>query len=269
MKRTQAGSPQPRHVDPADAARFRVALATISHEQGRLEWLLRRVIRICCRVVGWHVSVSWQAELPAMTTAPRGSGCLVVCAPHRTWLEPFLLLAAWPEDAARLAWLADGPTVTRSWWHRRLLPRLGILPIEGRIGAPGAYLEAGALALAAGAALVVFPEKGPPSPADRTRAISPGFAYLARRAGAPVVPVVVAGSHAVMRGSHFSVTFLEPLPAGAPDPEALSAASRPLAHALAERVEEMLDRELPGRNAQTDAQLPTVARWAWLGRLFH
>ena len=269
MKRARSSPRQPQPIDPADAARFRAALADRSHEQGRLEWLLRRVIRAFCRVVGWHVSVSWQAELPAMTTARRGSGCVVACAPHRTWLEPFLLLAAWPEDAARLAWLADGPTVTRSWWRRRLLPRLGILPIEGRLGGPGATLEAGAAALAAGAALVVFPEKGPPSPADRTRAIAPGFAYLARRAGAPVVPVVVAGSHAVMRGSHFSVTFLEALPAGAPDPEALSAASRPLAHALAERVAETFDRELPGRNAQTDARLPRVARWRWLGGLFH
>lgn len=269
MKRARSTLRQPSPVDPADAARFRAALASRSHEQGRLEWLLRRVIRAYCRVVDWHVSVSWQAELPAMTTTRRGSGCLVACAPHRTWLEPFLLLAAWPEDAARLAWLADGPTVTRSRWRRRLLPRLGILPIEGRVGGPGAYLEAGAAALAAGAALVVFPEKGPPSQADRTRPIAPGFAYLARRAGAPVVPVVVAGSHAVMRGSHFSVTFLEMLPAGAPDPEALSAASRPLAHALAERVAETFDGELPGRNAQTDAQLPRVARWRWLGGLFH
>jgi 1-acyl-sn-glycerol-3-phosphate acyltransferase len=129
MKRARSTLRQPSPVDPADAARFRAALAGRSHEQGRLEWLLRRVIRAFCRVVGWHVSVSWQAELPALTTARRGSGCLVACAPHRTWLEPFLLLAAWPEDAARLAWLADGPTVTRSWWRRRLLPRLGILPI--------------------------------------------------------------------------------------------------------------------------------------------
>ena len=123
-----------------------------------------------------------------MTTSRLGSGCLVACAPHRTWLEPFLLLAAWPEDAARLVWLADGTTVTRSWWRRRLLPRLGILPIERRAGGPGAYLEAAAAALAAGAALVVFPEKGPPSPPDRTRTIAPGFAYLARRAGARTCP---------------------------------------------------------------------------------
>lgn len=269
MKRAESRPRQPQPIDPANAARFRAALATISHEQGRVEWLLRRVIRAFCRVVGWHVSVAWQAELPAVTTSRRGSGCLVACAPHRTWLEPFLLLAAWPEDAARLVWLADGATVTRSWWRRGLLPRLGILPIERRVGGPDAYLEAGAAALAAGAALVVFPEKGPPSPPDRTRTIAPGFAYLARRAGAPVVPVVVAGSHAVMRGSHFSVTFLEALPAGGPDVEALSTASRPLAHALAERVEEMLERELPDLNAQTDAHLPKVARWRWLGGLFH
>lgn len=269
MKRAESSPRQPQPIDPAEAARFRAALVAISHEQGRVEWLLRRVIRTGCRVVSWHVSVAWHAELPAMTASRPGSGCVVACAPHRTWLEPFLLLAAWPEDAARLVWLADGATVTRSWWRRRLLPRLGILPIERRAGGPGAYLEAAAAALAAGAALVVFPEKGPPSPPDRTRTIAPGFAYLARRAGAPVVPVVVAGSHAVMRGSHFSVTFLEALPAGAPDAEALSAASRPLAHALAERVEEILDGELPGRNAQTDAQLPEVARWRWLGGLFH
>ena len=269
MRRSESRSRRPQPIDAAEAARFRAALATISSGQGRVEWLLRRVIRAFCCVVGWHVSVSWQAELPAMTTARPGSGCVVACAPHRTWLEPFLLLAAWPEDAARLIWLADGTTVTRSWWRRRLLPRLGILPIERRAGGPGAYLEAAAAALAAGAALAVFPEKGPPSPPDRTRTIAPGFAYLARRAGAPVVPVVLAGSHAVMRGSHFSVTFLEALPVGAQDATALSAASRPLAHALAERVEEIIGEQLPGRNAWTDAQLPEAARWRWLGSLFH
>jgi 1-acyl-sn-glycerol-3-phosphate acyltransferase len=256
-------------IEPTDAARFRAALAAASREQGRFEWLLRRVIRAWCRVVDWRFSVSWQAGLPAATTARPGSGCVVACAPHRTWVEPFLLLAAWPEDAARLVWLADGATVTRSWWRRRLLPRIGILPIEGRAGGPATYLEAGAAALAAGAALVVFPERGPASPADRTRPLAPGFAYLARRAGAPVVPVVVAGSHAVRRGSRFDITFLEPMSGGPADPGALSAASRPAAHDLAVRVEAAIDAELPARNALTDAQLPARVRWPWLGRLFH
>jgi 1-acyl-sn-glycerol-3-phosphate acyltransferase len=255
-------------IEPTDAARFRAALAAASREQGRFEWLLRRVIRAWCRVVDWRFSVSWQAGLPAATTARPGSGCVVACAPHRTWVEPFLLLAAWPEDAARLVWLADGATVARSWWRRRLLPRIGILPIEGRVGGPALYLEAGAAALAAGAALVVFPEKGPPSPADRARPLAPGFAYLARRAGAPVVPVVVAGTHDVRRGSCFSVTFLEAPLTGPADPQALSSASRPAAHDLAARVEAAIDAELPGRNGLTDAQLPDRVRWRWLGGLF-
>jgi 1-acyl-sn-glycerol-3-phosphate acyltransferase len=258
-----------RRIDPRDAARFRAALATAPREQGRFEWLLRWVMRAWCRVVDWRVSVSWEAGLPAVTTPRPGSGCVVACAPHRTWVEPFLLLAAWPEEAAHLVWLADGATVTRSWWRRRLLPRLGILPIEGRAGGPATYLEAGVAALAAGAALVVFPEKGPASPPERTRPLASGFAYLARRAGAPVVPVVVAGTHDIRRGSRFSVTFLAPMMAEAPDPAALSAASRSLAHALTSRTAEAIDTELPHRNALIDARLPARARWTWLGRLFH
>lgn len=262
-------TPTNRRIDPRDAARFRAALATAPREQGRFEWLLRRVIRGWCRVVDWRVSVSWEADLPAVATLRPGSGCVVACAPHRTWVEPFLLLAAWPEGAVRLVWLADGATVTRSWWRRRLLPRIGILPIEGRAGGPAAYLEAGAAALAAGAALVVFPERGPASPPDRTRLLAPGFAYLARRAGAPVVPVVVAGTHDIRRGSRFSVTFLPPMMTEAPDPAALSSASRSLAHALTSRTAEAINAELPHRNALTDARLPASARWRWLGRLFH
>jgi 1-acyl-sn-glycerol-3-phosphate acyltransferase len=262
-------SAEPRRIDPRDAARFRASLATASRDQGRFEWLLRRVTRAWCRVVDWRCSVSWEAGLPAAATARPGSGCVVACAPHRTWVEPFLLLAAWPEDAARLVWLADGATVARSWWRRRLLPRIGIIPIEARVGAPAGYVAAASAALAAGAALVVFPEKGPPSAAQRTRPLSPGFAYLARAAGAPVIPVVVAGTHDIRRGSRFSVTFLAPMMAGAPDPDPFASSSRPAAHALAARVEDVLNSALPVRNALTDAQVPARARWRWLGGLFH
>jgi hypothetical protein len=79
----------------------------------------------------------------------------------------------------------------------------------------------------------------------------------------------VAGSHAVMRGSRFSVTFLESLPSGAADPQPLAPDARPAASALAERFAAVVNAELPRRNALTDAQRPARQRWAWLGRLFH
>jgi 1-acyl-sn-glycerol-3-phosphate acyltransferase len=269
MRRGRAGAGRRAGITPADAARFRAALAQRSDRQGLVEACLRAVIRASCRLVGWRVSVDRRAALPAWTTARPGSGCILAVAPHRNWLEPFLLLAAWPPDAAALVWLADGATVSRSWWRRHLLPRLGIVPVEGRFGGPGSYLQMAEAALRSGAAMVIFPEVGEPSTPDHIRDLAPGFAYAAIGCGAPVIPVVVAGTHAVMRGSRFGVTFLEATAAGEPAPDALSAHVRPRAHALAALVARRIEEALPGCNRVTDAALPRVARWRWLGSLFH
>lgn len=256
-------------VAQRDAERFRSALRRLPVRQGRFEQALRLVMRGWCRAVGWRIDIGPTDGLPAVASARPGSGCVVACAPHRAWVEPFLLVAAWPPEAARLVWLADGRTVTRSWWRRRLLPRLGVIPIEVELGSPRRYAEAAAEVLARGAALAVFPERGLPSPSHRTRTISPGFAYLARRAGAPVIPVVMAGSHAIVRGSTFSVRFLEAIEPGGPDPDPFTRESRRLAHELAERYTRAVNAELPAMNELTDARRPRRTRWRWLGRLFH
>jgi 1-acyl-sn-glycerol-3-phosphate acyltransferase len=193
---------------------------------------------------------------------------VVVVAPHRAWIEPFLLVAAWPSDAARLVWLADGATVTRSWWRRLLLPRLGVIPIEGSFRGPSTYAELAAHVLAAGAAVAVFPESGPPSPPGHTRPIKAGFAYLARGAGAPVVPVVVAGTHHIVRGSTFGITFLEAIDVGVADPHPFARESRAGARELSELVAAQFGARLPGLDALSDARRPKRERWRWLGRLF-
>ena len=131
---TSTGPSQP--IDDADVRRFRSALRRMPKRQGRLEQASRRLIRVGCRLVAWHVEIRLD-DLPEQA-GRRRAGCVVAVAPHRAWLEPFLLVAAWPPDAAKLVWLADGHTVTRSWWRRRLLPRLGIIPITGRFGGPRA-----------------------------------------------------------------------------------------------------------------------------------
>lgn len=178
-------------------------------------------------------------------------------------------MAAWPSGAARLVWLADERTLARSWWRRRALPHVGVIPIRRMVGGPGTYADAAAALMAAGAALVVFPEKGPSSPPDRTRAISPGFAYLARRAGAPVIPVVIAGTHHIVRGSPFSVRFLDPIETGEADGDPFTRESRPTVHALADRYAKVVNAMLPEMNALTDAQRPARERWRWLAGLFH
>ncbi len=255
-------------ADPAELARFHDALARLSVRQGRFERLLRLAIRVGCRVFAFHVDVSFAADPRRRPGRRAGAGCVIAAAPHRAWIEPFLLVAAWPADAERLVWLADERTVTRSWWRRRVLPRVGVIPVGHTVGDPGAYADAAARVLAAGAALVVFPEKGAPSPPERTRAISPGFAYLARRAGAPVIPVVIAGTHHIVRGSSFGIRFLDHIETGEADTDPFARASRPKAHALTDRYAGIVNAALPELNVETDARRPARDRWPWLARLF-
>lgn len=247
---------------------FASALDGVPTTQGRFERLLRIVIRAWCRVVGWDIETGGWAALPARAGGAAGSGCIVVAAPHRAWLEPFLLLAAWPPHAARLVWLADGETVARSWWRRRLLPRLGVIPVVGGIEGPARYAAAASAVLSRGAALAVFPEVGQPSEPDAPRRISPGFAYLARHAGAPILPVVIAGTHHIVRGSRFSVDLLPAIDVGSSDPRAFSSEGRAAAHEIRDRYVGLIREELPTRNARTDARRPSRDRWRWLGTLF-
>jgi 1-acyl-sn-glycerol-3-phosphate acyltransferase len=235
-------------------------------------------MRTWCRLCDWRIEVSFAGPLPrgpgaaasvaaAGTGTPPGAGCIVAGAPHRSWVEPFLLLAAWPPDAARLAWIGEARTMTSSWWRRRLLPRFGAIPIVGGTTAPGRYAEIVAEALSSGAALAIFPEKGPPSPPDRTRTIAPGFAYLALRAGAPVIPVVIGGTHRVLRGSRFTVDVLEPIDVGEPLADPFTLDGRRRALELVERCSEAVAAILPGRTALADARRPRKERWRWLGTL--
>jgi 1-acyl-sn-glycerol-3-phosphate acyltransferase len=256
-----------RDVSAEDLRRFSDALAGIPVRQGWLERSLRLAIRGWCRIVAWRVSVEGVGHLPVRDGDP-GAGCVVAATPHRAWVEPFLLVAAWPADAARLVWLADGRTVTRSWWRRRLLPRLGVIPIAATSGGPQAYAELAALACADGHAVVVFPEIGPPASSDRTRRISPGFAYLALRAGAPVVPVVVGGTHHIVRGSSFSVDVLPALESAGSVDDPFTSVGRVQAHALAREFHDTVAEVLPKRTAQADAAAPSRDRWTWLATLF-
>ena len=258
--------PPRQPVSPHDRRRFEQALPALPKGHGGLERGLRLITRLAFRLFDWRLEVDVEA-LPIGATGRPGAGCIVAPAPHRAWVEPFLLLSAWPAHGAHLVWLADGPTATASWWRRELLPRLGVIPITGRAGGPSSYAGLAAQALQAGAAVVIFPEVGPASEPDRLRRISAGFAYVARCSGAPVVPVAIGGTHRIVRSSRFSLQVLAPLDPGAADPRPFRPAVRPAAHALAEDYEAAVSDALPALNARTDALGPRDDRWPWLSRL--
>lgn len=255
--------------ESVDIQRFREGLGRASVRQGPLDGSLRLFIRAICRLVSWRVEATGFDDLPRGGATRPAAGCLVVAAPHRAWIDPFLLLAAWPPTAARLVWFGDGPTMSRSWWRRWLFPRLGMIPITPGSGGPREYANLAAQVLGAGAALAIFPEKGPPSPPDETRTISPGFAYLALSAGAPVIPVVLAGTHRIVRGSSFTVDALPAIDVGAVDNGAFSHEGRRRAADVTARYRTTVAAVLPGRSAFADARRPPRDHWRWLATLFH
>ncbi len=76
--------------------------------------------------------------------------------------------------------------------------RTGYIPIDRRGGkAALRSLLAAAERVKAGRSLVIFPE-GTRSPDGRLRRFKPGAFILAKRTGAPVVPVAIIGSHRVL-----------------------------------------------------------------------
>ncbi len=206
-------------VTQADHVRMRAELTHLSARQGRLDTLVRLLVRLGFAVVGWRLHASGLGRLPRGEhglVAP----CVVAVAPHRGWVDPFLLLLAWPPDAPRLTWFGDERTMVRSWWRRRLLPRLGMIPIPPA-ATPAAvreHLADARTVLGRGCCLVVFPEKGPPSSPGRTRTIAPGAAWLAAAGRVPLVPVAIGGFLETGLGTRFRLRILAPLPTPGPAP---------------------------------------------------
>lgn len=249
-------------MDEARLARFRAGVVARGPRQGRFDRMLCRLVRTGLRLFDWRVEASGLDRLP------QDRGFLLVGAPHRAWVDPFLVLAAWPASAPRLTWFGDGETMVRSWWRRLLFPRLGMIPIDRRAGGPRAYAELVSGLVARGGAVALFAEKGPPSSPTETRTISPGFAYLALAADATVVPVALAGTHHIVRGASFSVDILAPLDPGRPIADPFGPTGRQRAHAMAADLREAVTRILATRTPWADARRPTVDRWPWLARLF-
>lgn len=224
----------------------RAELASLDPRQGPLLWAIRVGVRVGFALVGWQVRAEGLPRLPR-DAAGRVVPCVVAVAPHRGWIDPFALLLAWPPDAPRLTWFGDARTMARSRWRRWLLPRLGMLPIPP-VATPAAvreHLADARTVLGRGCCLVVFPEKGPPSPRGRTRAIAHGAAWLAAAGGAPLVPVALGGFLETGLGTRFRLRVLDPLPAPTGPPgtregrRAAATTTAALADALAPVVHEL------------------------------
>jgi hypothetical protein len=134
---------------------------------------------------------------------------------------------------------------------------------------PGAireHLADARTVLGNGSCLVVFPEKGPPSPRGRTRTIALGATWLATAGSAALVPVAIGGFLETGLGTRYRLSVLEPLapPAVPPDTADGRRAARATTEALAAAFAPVID-ELEAWSVRANARRPLP----WLRRLFH
>lgn len=124
------------------------------------------------------------------------SGAFIVAPIHRSYIDWFISARV---SRRRLRFLVKGE-VWKSRLIGRLLEMLGAFPVQ-RGAADRDALKRALEVLSAGEPLVVFPE-GTRGSGSEVPQIREGAAYLALRAGVPVLPVGLAGvERAMPRGS--------------------------------------------------------------------
>jgi Acyltransferase len=181
-----------------------------------LDWLGRspeskasltyRALRLLARAVMFGVfrftiATSGQEHLP------RG-GYLIVGAAHRGWMDPFVVLHAIP--AQPRAWfLGSGPSTFTSRWREWFIRRIGgLLPVwRGGVGI-GVHVSSARAVIANGGVFAQMPEGTVSGPPGRIGPFRTGWALIALRVGAPIVPLAIAGTEELYVGKRMASRVL-------------------------------------------------------------
>ncbi len=179
---------------------------------------------------------------------PPPGGYLLVAAAHRGWMDPFVVIHALP-TSPRAWFLGSGPSTFTARWREWLIRRLGgLLPVwRGGIGVDQHVASARAV-VANGGVFVQMPEGTVSGPVGRIGAFRTGWAIIALRTDAPVVPLAMAGTEDLYIGKRMAsrlmaattVRALAGLPADAPLPSPGSRDELALARTMSEVLAQQL-----------------------------
>jgi 1-acyl-sn-glycerol-3-phosphate acyltransferase len=204
--------PPPGRIAPqalADARGGAVeGLAWLGREPESRASILYRLVRLLARfllfvVFRIRVETSGQEHLPA-------GGYLLVGAAHRGWMDPFLVVHALPVEP-RAWFLGSAPSTFTTRWREVLVHRLGgLLPVwRGGIGVDQHVASARAV-IANGGVFAQMPEGTVSGPAGRIGPFRVGWAVIALRIDAPIVPFAMAGTEELYVGRRLISRVLPP-----------------------------------------------------------
>jgi 1-acyl-sn-glycerol-3-phosphate acyltransferase len=168
-----------------------------------------RLVRLFARAVLFGV-LRFRIDTSGQEHIPRGGGYLLVGAAHRGWMDPFLVIHALPVEP-RVWFLGSAPSTFTSRWREALVHRLGgLLPVwRGGIGADPHVASARAV-IGNGAVFAQMPEGTVSGPAGRIGPFRVGWAVIALRTGAPIVPFAMAGTEELYIGRRMMSRILPP-----------------------------------------------------------
>ena len=157
-----------------------------TREPGRLQAVARVVLRPVIRLV-WRIEVRGLEHIP-------DAGPAILCPNHISVLDSFFVPTMLPR---RIIYVGKAEYLD-NWKTRRLFPALGMIPIDRSGGdAAEAALDQAAELLERGELFGIYPE-GTRSRDGLLHKGRTGAARLALRTGAPIIPVGIRGTDAIM-----------------------------------------------------------------------
>ena len=234
---------------------------TPGYRPTRLTRLQARIVRRLLYLIGGGI-FRLRFQFRGLEHVPPGEPLVIAAAPHRNWIDPFLIVMALPLRP-RIYFLGSAEGMFDTWWKRAVLAAVGgVVPVStsGQLNREG--LETSLAILAADQRLGIFPEgwSQEHQPPAEIRPIRRGVAFLAERSGCRVLPVALAGSRELWRGKTLRLQVsapLEPPPPGS---------TRAEETAYADRLTAALRAALPPLPPEPpDGHKP----WPWLTRLLY
>ncbi len=197
-----ARRPPPGRISPqalADARGGAVeGLAWLGRTPESQASVFYRILRLLARFI-LFVLFRFRIETSGQEHLPHG-GYLLVGAAHRGWMDPFVVVHALPVQP-RAWFLGSAPSTFTARWREVLIHRLGgLLPVwRGGIGADQHVASARAV-IANGGVFAQMPEGTVSGPAGRIGPFRLGWAVIALRTDAPIVPFAMAGTEELYVG---------------------------------------------------------------------
>jgi 1-acyl-sn-glycerol-3-phosphate acyltransferase len=174
--------------------------------EARASWLYR-FLRLLARLV-MFVVFRFRIRTDGQEHLPKGGGYFLVGAAHRGWMDPFVVMHAIPPEP-RAWFLGSAPSTFTNHWRERLIHRVGgLLPVwRGGIGIAN-HVESARAVVANGAVFVQMPEGTVSGAAGRIGPFRTGWAVIALRTEAPIVPLALAGTEELYLGRRLASRIL-------------------------------------------------------------